>query len=416
MKRIVILLVAVAVVALAGCRKDGGRQPVPETPSAVEIETPEPAEPIQSDVRREDVPFDQLFDIFSGFGSNIMTSKFAPQSVKDEIKPGLLDSYSGYREFNGNACNQLIYTFFNDGCTDGVQMGCWKYDADGHYLVLLAETGGCDVLSTKYIRAYDYDPAAKSAHEVSIPLNPAPTADDFNDVIRLAGCNDIAYVRKYMRDRVYNYVFSPEGLRIDLNAVDEWDVNGLCGFQLSYHWNWREFVRDASIPSPCIHFDGFALMKLGGPMPAVNLDDDPIGYTVRYSEGGNLWLIDRPDSRVLEIQLEGDNITSIEIFDSRYSLQESFYWTGRGRLAAGSRICDYFDFTAEGAPQVVLFHDGTVGINDENYDTRISFLTTMDDLSGEVPSVDPTEMVMTLSAPRFKPDATIKSILIEKAY
>ncbi len=407
-------MVAAAVVVLAGCKKEGGQQPVPEPPVVVEIEYPQAEEPLQSDVRREDVPFERLFEIFSGFGSNILTSKFAPQSVKDGIRSELLDSYNGYREFNGNACNQLVYTFFNDGCTDGVQMGCWKYDADGHYLVLLAETGGCDVTSTKYIRAYDYDPASKSAHEVSLPLDPAPTADDFNDAIRLAGCNDIGYVRKYIRDRVYNYVFSPEGLQIDLNAVDEWEVNGLCGFQLFYRWNGREFVRDASLPSPCIHFDGFALIKLGGPMPAVNLDDDPIGYTCRYSEGGNLWLIDRPDSRVLEIQLEGKDIESIEIFDSRYSLQESFYWSGRGRLAVGSRICDYFDFTEEGAPQVVLFHDGTVGINDENYDTRISFHTTLDDLSCEIPQMDPTGMVMTLSEPAFKPDATIKSIVVSK--
>jgi hypothetical protein len=418
MKYFVIIL-SVAVL-LAGCKKDNGGQPVStpaEEPSTEVVQTVEAtaqATPVQPEVRREDFPFDELFSIFSLFGDNIMTRKFAPQSVKDQLRPDMQESYNGYREFNGNACNVLYYTYFNDGCTDGMHMGCWKYDADGHVLVLIAEEGGCDVCSTKYIRAYEYDPATKNAHEVDIPLEPAPQYRDFNDIIRLAGCNDVAYTRKAMRERRCNYVFSPEGVTVQLNTTDEYEVAGQCGFDLFYRWNGSAFVRDETVPFQCIHGDGFALIKLGGPMPDMNIGDDPMNYDIRYSEGGDLWLVDRGDQRVLEVQMENGKVYSIEVFDPSYSLQDSFYWDGRGRLAVGSRICDYFDFTKDGAPEVRLFSDGTVSIETQQYDTKISFRTTKDDLAGNVPSVSPNDVVMTLSDPQFKPAATIKSIILSK--
>ena len=189
---------------------------------------------------------------------------------------------------------------------------------------------------------------------------------------------------------------------------------GQCGFDLFYRWNGSAFVRDASVPFQCIHGDGFALIKLGEPMPDMNIGDDPQHYDIQYSEGGDLWLVDRGDQRVLEVQMENGKVYSIEVFDPRYSLQDAFYWDGRGRLAVGSRICDYFDFTKGGAPEVRLFSDGTVSIDAQQYDTKVSFRTTKDDLAGNVPSVSPNDVVMTLSKPQFKPTATVKSIILSK--
>jgi len=388
-------VLCLATVFVSGCKKDKGGQPtvLPGDEPSIEVVTA-PA-PAQDGIRREDFPFDQLFEILSSFGGNIMTVQFAPQSVKDQIRPELQEYYKGYREFNGNACNLLAYTFFNDGCTDGMNMGCWKYDADGHILVLIAEEGGCDVCSTKYIRAYDYDPATKNAHEVDIPLEPAPQYEDFNDIIRLAGADNIPSVRKAMRERRYNYIFSPEGLTVQLNTTDEYEVAGSCGFDLFYRWNGSAFVRDESVPFQCINGEGFALIKLGEPMPDMNVGGDKQGYDIRYSEGGDLWLVDRGGQRVLEVQMEDGKVYSIEVFDPRYSLQGAFFWDGRGRVAVGSRIGDYFDFTKEGAPEVQIYSDGTVEVVVENFDARIGLRTGKDD-------------------PRNNPAATIQSILISK--
>ena len=112
--------------------------------------------------------------------------------------------------------------------------------------------------------------------------------------------------------------------------------------------------------------------------------------------------------------MENGKVYSIEVFDPRYSLQDAFFWNGRGRLAVGSRICDYFNFTAEGAPEVRLYSDGTVSIDTWQYNTKLSFLTTKDDLAGKIPSVSPNDMVMTLSDPQFKTGATVKSIVLSK--
>lgn len=412
-----LLILSLSAFLLSGCKKDNGGQPAAEPaddPAAETVEAVAQTASARPELRREDFPFDELFGIFSLFGDNIMTDKFASQSVKEKLRPDMQESYNGYREFNGNACNVLYYTYFNEGCTDGMHMGCWRYDADGHVLVLIAEEGGCDVCSTKYIRAYEYDPATKNAHEVDFPLEPAPQYRDFNDIIRLAGCHDVDYTRKVMRERRCNYDFSPEGVTVQLNTTDDYEVAGQCGFDLFYRWNGSVFVRDESVPFQCIHGDGFALIKLGEPMPDMNIGDDPLGYDIRYSEGGDLWLVDRGDQRVLEVQMENGKVCSIEVFDPRYSLQDAFYWNGRGRLAVGSRICDYFNFTAEGAPEVRLYSDGTVSIDTWQYATKLSFLTTKDDIAGKVPSVSPNDAVMTLSDPQFKTGATVKSIIVSK--
>ena len=417
MKYLLYTIVLAALLA-AGCKQgspavaDPAAADVPEVSevSGVQETTPPPAT-----VRREDIPFDELFSIFSQFGNNIMTDKFAAQSVKDGIKEDLRSSYDGYREFNKNACNNLSYSIFGGDCYDGFQLGCWRYDADGHLLVLIAENGGCDCTATKYIRAYDYDPSSGQMHEVDMPLNPAPKADDFNDIIRLAGCNDVAYARKIMRDRVYNYRFSPEGLLVELNLVDDWEANGNCGFQLFYRWNGSEFVRDESVPVPCIHFDGFAMIKLGEPIPNLRLSPDPLGYQIEYSEGGDLWLVERGPQDVLQIQMDGGKVYSIEVFDPRYSLTENFYWDGKGLLAPGSLYGDFFSsFSEPGAPQVWLYSDGTVQVTVEQYNTLISLNTTSEALQGPVPEVGFNEVKVLLDNPKFIPEASVQSITISR--
>ncbi|MBQ6073498.1 MAG: hypothetical protein IJK90_06260 [Bacteroidales bacterium] len=236
MKKFMILL-AVASCLLIGCKKRnnavnaGVDTETTETPVVEQTTESEPVA-VQASVSREDFPIDELFSVFSLFGKNIMTDKFASQAAKDRIKDNLRNAYQDSREYNWNTRNHLEYDQFDGDCYDGFQLGCWRYDADGHLLVLIAENGGCDVNSTKYLRAYEYDPDSKNAREVDIPLNPVSKADDFEDLIRMAGCDDIPYVREMMRDQVYNYGFSPEGLEINMNTVNDWQVSGQCGFQL----------------------------------------------------------------------------------------------------------------------------------------------------------------------------------------
>lgn len=413
MKKIFFLL-ALSALLNAGCKDS--KQAVNQGPGAgtavVETE-PAAAAAETGGVRREDFPFDQLFSILSSFGSNIMTDKFAAQSVKDGIREELRSMYDGYREFNGNACNNLSYNLFGGDCYDGFQLGCWRYDADGHILVLLAENGGCDAHATKYIRAYNYDPAAKNAHEVEFPLDPVPTADDFNDIIRLAGCDDIPALRRTMRDRVFNYSFDPEGLRVYLNTLDNWDVAESSALELYYRWNGSGFVRDESVPSPCIHGDGFALIKLGEPLPDLYLQPDPVGYGINYSQGGDLWLVNRGEQDVLQIQMDGGKVYSIEVFDPRYSITEAFYWDGRGKICVGSRFDDYFPFDDDHHESVWLYSDGTVSVDVENYNALLSFRTTSADLEGKLPEVSVYDVKVKLENPRFKPQATVKSILVQ---
>ncbi|MBQ6073093.1 MAG: hypothetical protein IJK90_04175 [Bacteroidales bacterium] len=415
MKRIIWIL-ALAAALTAACKGDKPQESTPvDTPEA--IETPETT-PVAATapVRMEDIPFDELFSVFSVFGDNIMSDLFASKVAKEQIKDELREGYASSREFNGNACNSLAYAFNVEGCYDGFLMGCWKYDADGHLLVLLDEEGGCDVNSTKYIRAYDYDPATRQAHEVDFPLNPQPKPDDFEDLIRLAGCLDIPSIRNAMRDRIYNYSFSPEGVTVYLNITDEWEPAGNCGFQLFYRWNGSEFVRDKSVPFPCIHSEGFAMIKLGEPMPATDFDYDPLDYDIRYSDEGALWLVNRDGARVLEVQLDGEDVESVEVFDPRYSVQLGCYWLSKDRLCVGSRIADYVDFSEEDSPAVWLYSDGTVSLDKDCYYSILSLRTTSSALEGKVPAVPGTEVKVRVENPKFKPAATVKSIVISRKH
>ena len=414
MKRFVLCL-AVVVLALIGCKKENGPQSGAQTLSNEDTPSVNADSPATAGGRYRDFSFDEIFSIFSLFGDNIMTDKFAAQSVKDSIRTELMENYADAASNGGYAYNTLSYTLFGGDCYDGFEMGCWGYDADDHVLVLLSEGGGCDGWATKYVRAYEYDPAAKNAHEVALPLNPYPDADAFEDLLRLAGCGDIPYIREMMRDRVYNYDFTANGLKIFLNTFDDWQVADKCGFELFYRWNGSEFVRDDTVPYPCIHPEGFAMILLGEKMPGTNFDYDPLDYDIRYSEEGGLWLIDREGKRVMEVQLDGEEVGSIEVFDPRYSVQHFFYPQGEGVLAVGCRINDYFDFTEDDAPEVQLFNDGTVAINPKREGTRLSFRTTKDDLAVKTPAMKATEMVVTLKDPQFKPEATVKSILIQRA-
>ena len=324
-------------------------------------------------LRHEDFTFDELFRIFSIFGGNVMTDKYASQYAKDEAREQLLDVYSGFREFNGDACNFLVHSKSDGDCYDGMCMGCWRFDADGHYLVLLAENGGCDAWATKYIRAYDYNPESGNAHEIEIPFNPQPVAADFDDPLRLVGCNNADYIRDAMRDRVYNYDFNPEGVNVMLNTLDDFEVGAYSAMNVFYRWNGSELVRDYVRPYPCIHNDGFALIKLGEAVPDLKSINGQAGCNAVYSEGGDLWIVSKGSEEVLEIQMKDGKVHSIEIKSPEYSVTSAAFWDGKGVVRVGSLINDFFDFSKEHAQEVWLFSDGTVQIADEEYSTVFCF-------------------------------------------
>lgn len=403
MKRLFLLLAVCALMA-AGCKggaKDNGSTPV----------SGNEAVPVASENTSDDrFSFDELFRIFSCFGDNIMTPKFAPQSVKDGIKDELKGSYDGHCEFIG-PCNQLAYSLFDGNCYDGFAMACYRYKADGHVLVLLSENGGCDVSSVKYIRAYEYDPAAGNAHEVPFPLYPQPQRDDFEDMIRLAGA-DVASLRKAMKDGAYDYNFRLDGLQVRLNDPMDFEEQAYHGaLLLDYLWDGAQFVRNEGFKYPCIHAEGFANILLGREAPDFYFDYDPKGYGVSYSQGGDLWLINKGEEQGLEIQMDGGKVYSIEIHFPQYCVASYAYEVQPGKQLpyVGARINDCLTFGTE-SPQVWMLSDGTVQIEDGIWNSQIAFRTSKGSL------VHPVEPAFNdrvrIENPQFKPDAIIESILI----
>lgn len=403
MKRLFLFLAVCALMA-TGC-KDGAKNngtvqnPGSETPVA------------STDQTGNDFSFDELFQVFSCFGDNIMSPKFAPQSVKDGIKDELKNAYDGHREFIG-PCNQLAYSLFDGNCYDGFEMACYRYKADGHVLVVLLENGGCDVSSVKYIRAYEYDPASGNAHEVAMPLNPKPVQDDFEDMIRLAGA-DVSSLRDAMRRENHDYGFRTDGLEVRLNDPSDFNEQAFHGaLVVDYLWDGVEFVKNAQFKYPCIHASGFANILLGEPAPAFNFDYDPKDYWAEYSEGGELWVIGREGyENGLEIQMDGGKVYSIEVRFPEYCVA-SYADTsapGKQQPAVGARINDCLAFGSD-APQVWMLMDGTVQIEDGMWNSRIAFRTPSTSL---VAPVEPAQNGrVRIEKPEFKPEATIESILI----
>ena len=403
MKRLILFLAACALV-VAGCK--GGAKSATQTAEPAET----PAEVVAETPADEGFSFDEMFRIFSTFGDNIMTPKFAPQSVKDGIKEELNNSYDGYREYVG-PCNRLSYSLFDGDCHDGFDMACYRYKADGHVLVLLSENGGCDVSSVKYIRAYEYDPEAGNAHEVALPLYPKPKRDDFEDMIRLAGA-DLPSLRKAMKDGQYDYDFRLDGLQVRLNDPMDFDEQAYHGaLVLDYSWDGAEFVRNEDFKYPCIHAEGFANILLGREAPNFRFDYDPKGYDVTYSEGGDLWLFDRGGVTGLEVQMDGGKVYSVEVRFPEYSVARYAYEVAADKQQpyVGARINDCLSFGSE-APEVWMLMDGTVQIEDGAWNSRIAFRTSRESL---VNPVEPsTNGRVRITNPQFTPAATIESILI----
>ena len=407
MKRFLLLLAACAFVA-TGCPRNPGQDNGGE-PSVV-IPDDNGAEPSgTAETAGKDFTFDELFKIFSIFGDNVMSAKFAPQSVKDGIKAELKESYEGAVQYTG-PCNYLAHSLFDGNCYDGFELACYRYSADDHVLAVILENGGCDVSSVKYIRAYEYDPGTGNAREVELPFNPAPQRDDFEDMVRLAG-SDVASLRGAMKAGLYDYSWRPDGVLVRLNDPMDYDEQVYHGaVYVDYRWNGYEFGINRDYVYPSIHADGFGSILLGRPAPDFDFDYDPKGYDARYSEGGDLWLIDLNGKKVLEVQMEFDKVQSIEVFSPDYCVAPVAYENdGKQQPRVGGRIGDCLAFGTE-APQVWMLMDGTVQIEDDIWNSKIAFRAPRESI------VDPPQPSnngrLRLENPKFKPDATIESILI----
>lgn len=408
-------LIIVCALLLVSCKGEKpaagneGAEPVsPEVVAETKTET-EPVTATPAAVENT-FTFDELFRIFSCFGGNIMTDKFASQTVKDSIKEELRNSFDGAMEFVGS-CNSLSYSLFDGDCYDGFQMACYRYKADGHILTCLLENGGCDVSSVKYIRYYEYDPAQGGAHEVDTPFSPVPKRDDFEDMVRLAGA-DLTALRDAMKAGSYDYEFRPEGVRVRLNDPMDFDEQAFHGdLVVDYLWDGSTMARNADYRYACIHAEGFGNILLGRPAPDFSFSYDPKGYKTVYSSGGDLWLISRDGVDGLEVQMDGGKVYSVEVRFPDYCVARSTYEAGPGKVQpyVGARINDCLTFGADD-PRVGMLMDGTVQIEVERWNTWIAFRTSRESL---VSPVEPsTNGRIELDNPKFKPDARIESILI----
>ena len=358
----------------------------------------------------EGFTFDELFKIFSCFGDNIMSAKFASQRAKDNIKEELRSSYNGYTEFVG-PCNWLTHDLFDGDCYNGFRMACYRYKADDHILVVLLEDGGCDVSSVKYIRYYEYDPAQGSAHEVQSPFDKEPERDDFEDMVRLAG-SDLQNLRGAMQAGLLDYDFRFDGLRVRLNDPMDFDEQVYHGdLVVDYLWNGSMLVRNKDYRYACIHPDGFASIRVGEAAPDFHFDYDPKGYEAEYSQGGDLWIISRDGQEGMQVQLDGGVVYSVEVWFPDYCVASYAYDPGAGKVQpyVGGRIRDCIGLDVEGT-EVVMLMDGTVQIECPTWNSRIAFRTSRESLANAPkPSMDGRQEIAN---PKFKDNAKIESILI----
>ncbi len=406
MKKLLLILAACLTI-VAGC-KGGTRGKGSET--AASEESIETTADTKVTAAAEGFTFDELFRIFSCFGDNILSDKFASQRAKDGIKDELRSSYNGYTEFVG-PCNWLSCDLFDGDCYDGFRMACYRYKADGHILVVLLEDGGCDVSSVKYIRYYEYDPAQDSAHEIPSPFDKEPEPDDFEDMIRLAG-SDVQALRGAMRAGLLDYDFRADGLRVRLNDPMDFDEQVYHGdLVVDYLWNGSMLVRNKDYRYACIHPDGFASIKLGERVPDFNFDYDPKDYDAVYSTGGELWIISRDGKDGLQVQLNGDDVYSVEVWLPEYCVASYAYDPGAGKVQpyVGCRINDCINLDVEGT-EVAMLMDGTVQIECPTWNSRIAFRTSRESLvNAPQPSMNGRQEIAN---PKFKDSAKIESILV----
>ena len=407
MKKLLLLLAACATVA-AGCK--GGSKSAASGEAAGNAENVEIAPTGAPVAAGNDFTFDELFKIFSCFGDNVMTKAYAAQSTKDGIKDELADEYEGRTEFTGET-NVLSHSFYNEGCSEDFQMACYRYKADGHVLVMLLETGGCDVTSIRYIRAYDYNPETNDAHEIDLPFSPKPTRGDFEDMVRLAG-TDLSSLRDAMQKQQYLYEFRLNGVKVRLNDPTDFDEQVYHGdLVVDYLWDGSEFVRNGDYRYACIHPDGFASIKLGEPAPDFRFDYDPKGYDAVYSSGGDLWNISLGGDDVLQVQMDGGKVYSIETWSPKYCVASYTYDPGVDKVQpyVGGLIKDCVNLVEEGT-EVRMLMDGTVQIECPTWNSKLAFRTSQDALAtGDKPSMDGP---YTIANPKFKPTAKIESIYL----
>lgn len=404
MKKLFLLLAVCALMA-TGCKVGANK-------SAVSTDESDNTETSAGFAANNDYSFDELFKIFSCFGDNIMTQSYAAQSSKDGIKDELAGEYEGRMEFTGET-NVLSHSFYNDGCSEDFQMACYRYKADGHVLVMLLESGGCDVTSIRYIRAYDYNPGTNDAHEIDLPFNPKPARDDFEDMVRLAG-TDLASLRDAMQEQQYLYEFRADGVKVRLNDPMDYDEEVYNGdLVVNYLWDGSEFVREEDYRYACIHAGGFASIILGEPVPNFYFDYDPLGYGVNYSQGGDLWLINLGEEETLEVQMENKKVYSIETRSPRYRVSAIAYDGGEGKVQpyVGACINDCITFGSDAdAPVVKMLMDGTISIEVSSWNSIIAFRTSQDALA--TPTEPSNNGPVIINNPKFKNDARIESILV----
>lgn len=402
MKKLFLLLAVCALMA-TGCKGGANK-------SAASNEASDNTETAAELAANNDYSFDELFKIFSCFGENIMTKAYAAQSTKDGIKDELAGEYEGRSEFTGET-NVLSHSFYNEGCSEDFQMACYRYKADGHVLVMLLETGGCDVTSTRYLRAYDYNPETNDAHEVELPFDPKPSRNDFEDMVRLAG-SDLPSLRDAMQKEQYLYEFHLNSVKVRLNDPMDYDEEVYNGdLVIEYIWDGSEFVKNADYRYACIHAAGFANIILGEPAPDFNFDYNPKGYKATYSEGGDLWLVNLGEEETLQVQMENQKVYSIETRSPRYRVSSNAYDVEPGKEApyVGARINDCINFNCEGQ-QVKMLMDGTVSIEASVWNSMIAFRTSQDALA--TPTQPSNNGPVVLENPKFKDDARIESILV----
>ena len=231
MKKTFLLTLSFAAAALlvsCGGRGHSGKTPEPAADSVAVAEASAEAEAESPADAGTDLPgftFDELWKIFSVFGPNIAPDIVGTQAKKEAKKDQMQENYNG--SMSDNILTVGEYDI--NGCGTDYTMGCYRYKADGHVLVILIETTGCDV-NSQDVRAYEYDPEQNNAHEIDLPVERDKQC--YNDYLRLYRCKDAARFYGAQRD-IWRYDLLQDGIRIlydveeDYGGEDWWKTERL---------------------------------------------------------------------------------------------------------------------------------------------------------------------------------------------
>ena len=396
MKKICIAALIVLSLTACGNRASGkkaGNEPIPNE---------EPVQTAAAETKAaasgEAFTFDELWKIFSVFGQYIAPEMIDTQAKKDAKKDMMEEM------FNSSLYKNMLTVgeYDENGCGTDFTMVCYRYKADDHILALLLETVGCDV-STQSVRAYEYDPAQNSAHEIQIPVEFSKA--DFDDYLRLYRIKDAARFARLKGNEYVRYMPTENGVNVYMDVEtgydeDWWKVDP----RVAFLWNGSYFDKAPQQRYNVLEENRFAGMNIGDPLPGADFRDPAGVYTLQKTSEGTTVL--KNGNPVLIVRGQG-SIGAFQVLSPEYSAELGVH--------VGTRFADNEFLSSPDVEfdNVWCYPDGTVTFS-VSWQKGILYEIDADKLvSPKVSRSDMGTSGMKIDEkPVFSKDAVIKSIFL----